>query len=130
MHLRSLLAPAALIAVTALVAQPAALPAPMSLTTQQVMGRTLICDFGSMVYDVIISSDTTFYWKDHRTGKEEHDRLRKVDIDDHSALLGWDENDSTFVSMFIDTQAGTAHVIYLGKTRKMGSFHGNLELKK
>ncbi|MFZ1687675.1 MAG: hypothetical protein WAU70_09650 [Flavobacteriales bacterium] len=130
MILRTFIGTAALLAVAALVAQPAPPTVPLGLKTKDVMGRALICDIGNAVYDVVIGSDTTFYWKDHKTGHEEHDRLRKVDIDDHSALLGWVENDSTFVSMFIDTQAGTAHAVYFNKDRKVGSFNGNLELGK
>lgn len=99
------------------------------LTVDDIMGKPLVCDFGKVAYDVRIDTDSTFYWKD-KSGHEETDKLMLVRIDDQSALLGWDENDSTFVSMAINVSSGSAHVIYLTKGREMGSFSGAIRVKE
>lgn len=99
------------------------------MTIADVKGKDLVCDLGTVAYDVRIVSDSTFHWKD-KSGHEETNPLTLVDVDAHTALLGWDENDSTFVSMVINVMHGTAHVVYLTRDREMGFFSGTLRVKE
>jgi len=94
----------------------------------EVLGKQLVFDFGSTSYHIIIGSDSTLYWKNQKTGQDEHERTQTIPVNHHANLVSWLEADGTFVSMYVDFETGKALVFLYTKTREIVPLTGKIKL--
>ena len=60
-----------------------------------IIGDTLRYDVGEPVFDIVISSDTTLYWKslNPKYGTEDHEKIVVIPISEHENMVSYVEND-------------------------------------
>jgi hypothetical protein len=60
-----------------------------------IIGDTLRYDVGEPVFDIVISSDTTLYWKslNPKYGTEDHEKIVVIPISEHENMISYLEND-------------------------------------
>lgn len=100
------------------------------LNYKEVLGKQLVFNFGSASYNIIISSDSTLYWKDQKTGQDEHEKTQTIPVNRHTNMVSWIEADGTFVSMYADFETGKALVFLYTKTGEIVPLTGTLNLNK
>jgi hypothetical protein len=100
------------------------------LNYQEVLGRQLVFDFGNAFYNIIISSDSTLYWKDQKTGQDEHEKTQIIPVNKHANMVSWLEADGTFVCMYADFETGKALVFLYTKTGEIVPLTGKIKLNR
>lgn len=60
-----------------------------------IIGDTLRYDVGEPVFDIVISSDTTLYWKslNPKFGTEAHEKIVIIPISEHENMVSYVENE-------------------------------------
>jgi len=66
-----------------------------ALKFTDIIGDTLRYNVGEPVFDIVISSDTTLYWKslNPKYGKEDHEKIVVIPISEHENMVSYVEND-------------------------------------
>lgn len=66
-----------------------------TLKFTDIIGDTLRYDVGEPVFDIVISSDTTLYWKslNPKYGTEDHEKITVIPISEHENMVSYVEND-------------------------------------
>ena len=73
-----------------------------NLTAKDILNKELIYSFTGGNILIIISSDTTLFWKDDSKPKEAHEKTKTIHVNDHLLMTSWYEADRTFVTLLSD----------------------------
>ena len=97
-----------------------------------IIGDTLRYNVGEPVFDIVISSDTTLYWKslNPKYGTEAHEKIVVIPISEHENMVSYVENDGKGpgVCWYNDFERGIATVsVFVGEG--MMTFSGTVERK-
>ena len=72
------------------------------LTSKDIINKGLLYQFtGGDIY-IVISSDSTVFWRDDSKPKEANERAKTLHIDEHTIMTSWYESDKTFVTLVSD----------------------------
>jgi hypothetical protein len=96
------------------------------------IGDTLRYDVGEPVFDIVISSDTTLYWKslNPKYGTEAHEKIIVIPISEHENMISYVENDGQGpgVCWYNDFERGITTVsVFVGEG--MMTFSGTVKRK-
>ena len=82
------------------------------LIFKDVIGDTLRYDFGDPVFDVVITSDTTLYWRslNPRYGTAAREKITVMPIGAHENLISYFQQDRTGICWYNDFKKGIATV--------------------
>lgn len=72
------------------------------ITTNYIKNKQLNYDFPGGTIQIIISSDTTLFWRDESKPKEAHEKTKTIHLNDHTVMTSWYESDKTFVTLVSD----------------------------
>ena len=102
------------------------------LKFSDLVGDTLRYDVGEPVFDIVISSDTTLYWKslNPKYGTEAHEKIIVIPISDHENMVSYVENEGggPGVCWYNDFERGiTTVTVFVGKG--MMTFSGTVKKK-
>ena len=100
------------------------------LKSENMTGKKMFYDYGSFAVDIIISSDTTLYWKMRDTGKESNEKTVTIHLDDYTTLTSWLEDDGEFVTMYSDFRKGKTSAVIYKEDGKITPVSGSIKLKK
>ena len=97
-----------------------------------IIGDTLRYDVGAPVFDIVISSDTTLYWKslNPKYGTEDHEKIVVIPISEHENMVSYVENDGKGpgVCWYNDFERGITTVsVFVGEG--MMTFSGTVKRK-
>ena len=97
------------------------------LTHQAALGDTLRYDLGGPVFDMVISSDTTLYWKslNPRYGTEGQAKIRLLPIDTHKISVAYTQQGNMGVSWYMDFKQGSAKAAFFAGG-KLTTFSGTI----
>lgn len=101
-----------------------------SSSTKDIIGKELAYNFGGFIIDITFTSDTTLYWKERKSGKDAHEKIKTLQINDHTTLTGWYEADKTFVSLYSDFLKGETFGYQFRVDGKKNPLKGTIALKK
>ncbi|MES2848265.1 MAG: hypothetical protein V4685_04380 [Bacteroidota bacterium] len=71
-------------------------------TTKDIINKELIYSFTGGDILIIISSDSTLFWRDNSKPKEAHEKTKTIHINEHTVMTSWYEADKTFVTLLSD----------------------------
>jgi len=97
-----------------------------------IIGDTLRYDVGEPVFDIVISSDSTLYWKslNPKYGTEAHEKIIVIPISENENMVSYVENEGggPGVSWYNDFERGiTTVTVFVGKG--MITFSGTVKRK-
>lgn len=97
-----------------------------------IIGDTLRYNVGEPIFDIVISSDTTLYWKslNPKYGTEAHEKIVVIPISEHENMVSYVENDGKGpgVCWYNDFERGITTVsVFVGEG--MMTFSGTVERK-
>lgn len=78
--------------------------------------------------DITFTSDSTLRWQDKN--RSETDKSKTIRINDHTLLVGWQETDKTFVSLYSNFASGEAYCHVFRPDGKVMPMKGTLVSKK
>ncbi|HPH85282.1 MAG TPA: hypothetical protein PLC48_07460 [Ferruginibacter sp.] len=73
-----------------------------NLTSKDIINKQLIYNFTGGNILIVISSDSTLFWRDDSKPKEAHEKTKTIHINDHTVMTSWYESDKTFVTLVSD----------------------------
>lgn len=102
------------------------------LKFSDIIGDTLRYEVGEPVFDIVISSDTTLYWKslNPKFGTEAHEKIVIIPISGHENMVSYVENEGggPGVCWYNDFERGiTTVTVFVGKG--MMTFSGTVKRK-
>ncbi len=84
-----------------------------ALKSENMTGQKMVYEYDSFAVDIVISSDTTLYWKLRDTGEEANEKTVTVHLDDYKTLTSWLEDDGELVTVYSDfRKSKTSAVMY------------------
>lgn len=97
-----------------------------------IIGDTLRYNVGEPIFDIVISSDTTLYWRslNPKYGTEAHEKIVVIPISEHENMVSYVENDGKGpgVCWYNDFERGITTVsVFVGEG--MMTFSGTVERK-
>ena len=95
-----------------------------------IIGDTLRYDVGEPVFDIVILSDTTLYWKslNPKYGTEDHEDIVVIPISEHENMISYIEKTGPGVCWYNDFERGITTVsVFVGEG--MMTFSGTVERK-
>ena len=100
------------------------------LKFSDILGDTLRYKVGEPVFDIVISSDTTLYWKslNPKFGTEAHEKIVVIPISEHENMVSYVENEGggPGVCWYNDFERGiTTVTVFVGKG--MMTFSGTVK---
>lgn len=78
------------------------LSAQEKLTSRDILNREMIYSFTGGDIRMLISSDTTIFWRDDSKPREAHEKAATIHVNPHTILTSWYESDKTFVTLLSD----------------------------
>ncbi|MCM4151704.1 hypothetical protein DHD05_08885 [Arenibacter sp. N53] len=102
------------------------------LKFSDILGDTLRYKVGEPVFDIVISSDTTLYWKslNPKFGTEAHEKIVVIPISEHENMVSYVENEGggPGVRWYNNFERGiTTVTVFVGKG--MMTFSGTVKRK-
>lgn len=100
------------------------------LKFSDIIGDTLRYDVGEPVFDIVISSDTTLYWKslNPKYGTEDHEDIVVIPISEHENMISYIEKTGPGVCWYNDFERGITTVsVFVGEG--MMTFSGTVKRK-
>lgn len=100
------------------------------LKFSDIIGDTLRYDVGEPVFDIVISSDTTLYWKslNPKYGTEDYEDIVVIPISEHENMISYIEKTGPRVCWYNDFERGITTVsVFVGEG--MMTFSGTVKRK-
>ena len=97
-----------------------------------IIGDTLRYDVGEPVFDIVISSDTTLYWKslNPKYGTEDNEEIVVIPISEHENMISYIEKTGPGVCWYNDFERGITTVsVFVGED-VMLTFSGTVKRKQ
>ncbi len=97
------------------------------VTRQAALGDTLRFDLGDPVFDMVITSDTTLYWKslNPRYGTEGQAKIRLLPLDAHKITIAYTQQGNIGLSWYMDFEQGIAKASFFAGG-KLNTFSGTI----
>jgi len=71
-------------------------------TGKSIINKELIYSFGEGSRLIIISSDSTLFWRDRNKPKEANEKTKTMHINNHTIMTSWYNSEKTFVTILSD----------------------------
>lgn len=72
------------------------------LQVKDILKKELVYQFEGGAIMMIISTDSTLYWKNGSKGTSAHEKSKTIHVNEHAVMTAWYESDKTFVSLLSD----------------------------
>jgi len=99
-------------------------------TFKDIIGDTLYYEVGDAIFDIVISSDTTLYWKSHnpKYGKEAYEKITVLPINESENMVSYVEKGDIGVCWYNDFHNEIATVsVFVGPN--LMTFSGTVKKK-
>ena len=100
------------------------------LTTIEIINKELEYDFGNMIIDIIISSDSALYRKVRNKQEDAHEKITTIHIDGNTIYTAWYEADKTFVTLLSNFDKGNISGYQCRSNGKINPLKGFIRLKQ
>lgn len=93
------------------------------------MNKELIYSFTGGNINMIISSDSTLYWRDDSKPKEANEKTKTIHINESTIMTAWYESDKTFVTLLSDFSKLKVSGMVCRSDGKFYPIEGNIKIK-
>jgi hypothetical protein len=104
-------------------------PLRLGLKSQEIIGKRMTYEYGIYNVDLVITSDSTLYLKDNKTGKDANQKTTTIHIDENTMLVSWLEDDNTFITMLSDFHNGKASAFLYKENGNVTPIRGSIKMK-
>lgn len=98
-------------------------------TTKDMINKELIYSFTGGDIFIIISSDSTLFWRNDSKPKEAHEKSKTIHINEHTVMTSWYESDKTFVTLLSDWDKLKVSGMVCRADGKFYPIEGSIKLK-
>ena len=99
------------------------------VTTNDIINKELIYNFTGGNIFMIISSDSTLFWRDDSKPKEAHEKTKIIHINEYTIMTSWYESDKTFVTLLSDFSKLKVSGMVCRSDGKFYPIEGGIQLK-
>jgi hypothetical protein len=102
----------------------------LGLKTNDIIGKELIYEYGSFNVNLIITSDSTLYMKNNKTGQDANEKMSTIHIDENTMLASFIDTNNNLVTMLSDFENGKASAFLYNNDGSVTSVSGSIKMKK
>lgn len=102
----------------------------LGLTTDEIFGKAMIYEFGNFNIHLVITSDSTLYLRNNKTGQNVNEKMSSIHIDENKLFTSFVDADNNFVTMLSDFENGKTSAFFYKDDASVTSFSGSIIMKK
>jgi len=102
----------------------------LGLTTNDILGKVMIYKYGNFDVHLVMTSDSTLYLKNNKTGQDANEKMSTIHIDENTMLASFVDTDNNLVTMHSDFDNGKASAFLYKDDGSVTSVCGFIKLKK
>ena len=102
----------------------------LGLKTKDIIGKEMIYKYGNFDIQLVITSDSTLYFKNNQTGNDANEKISTIQIDKHTMLASFVDTENNLITMFSDFEYGKTSAFLYKEDGSVISVSGSIKLKK
>lgn len=102
----------------------------LGLKTNDIIGKEMIYQYGNFDVHLVITSDSTLYLKNNKTGNHANEKMSTIHIDENTMLASFVDTDNNLVTMLSDFDTGKASAFLHKDDGSVTTLSGSIKMKK
>lgn len=102
----------------------------LGLKTNEIIGKELIYQYGNFDVHLVITSDSTLYLKNNKTGQDANEKMSTIHIDKNTMLAFFVDTENNLVTMLSDFDNGKASAFLYKDDGSVTSISGSIKIKE
>jgi hypothetical protein len=102
----------------------------LGLKTNDIFGKELIYQYGNFDVHLVITSDSTLYLKNNKTGQDANEKMSTIHIDKNTMLASFVDTENNLVTMLSDFDNGKASAFLYKNDGSVTSISGSIKIKE
>ena len=102
----------------------------LGLKTNDIIGKEMIYKYGHFDVHIVMTSDSTVYLKNNKTGKEAKEIMSTINIDENTMLTSFVDTENNLVTMHSDFDNGKASAFLIKDDGSVTALSGSIKIKK
>lgn len=102
----------------------------LGLKTDDIIGKEMIYQYGNFDVHVVITSDSTLYLKNNKTGQDANEKMSTIHIDENTMLASFVDTENNLVTMLSDFDNGKASAFLYKDDGSVTTLSGSIKIKK
>ena len=101
----------------------------LGLKTNDIIGKEMIYKYGHFDVHIVMTSDSTVYLKNNKTGKEAKEIMSTINIDENTMLTSFVDTENNLVTMLSDFDNGKASAFLIKDDGSVTALSGSIKMK-
>lgn len=102
----------------------------LGLKTDDIIGKEMIYKYGNFDVHLVITSDSTLYLMNNKTGQDANEKMSTIHIDENTMLSSFVDTENNLVTMLSDFENGEASAFLYKDDGSVSAISGSIKLKK
>jgi hypothetical protein len=102
----------------------------LGLKINDIIGKEMIYKYGHFDVQLVITSDSTLYLKNNKTGQTANEKMSTIHINENTILASFVDADNNLVTMLSDFDNGKASAFLHKDDGSVTSLSGSIKIKK
>lgn len=102
----------------------------LGLKTKDIIGKEMIYKYENFDLHLVITSDSTLYLKNNKTGNDANEKMSSIHINENTMLASFLDTENNLVTMLSDFDNGKASAFLYRDDGSITSVSGSIKLKK
>jgi hypothetical protein len=102
----------------------------LGLKTNDIIGKEMIYEYGNFDVHLVITSDSTLYLKNNKTGQDANEKMSTIHINENTMLATFVDTENNLVTMLSDFDNGTASAFLYNDDGSVTSISGSIKIKE
>jgi hypothetical protein len=102
----------------------------LGLKTNDIIGKEMIYKYGHFDVHIIMTSDSTVYLKNNKTGKDAKEKMSTINVDENTMLASFVDTENNLVTMLSDFDNGKASAFLIKDDGSVTALSGSIKMKK
>ncbi len=102
----------------------------LGLRTEDIFGKEMIYKYGHFDVHIVMTSDSTVYLKNNKTGKDAKEKMSTIHINENTMLVSFVDADNNLVTMLSDFDNGKASAFLYKDDGSVTSILGSIRIKE
>lgn len=102
----------------------------LGLKTNDIIGKEMIYEYDNFNVHLVITSDSTLYLKNNKTGQDANEKMSTIHIDENTMLASFVDTENNLVTMLSDFENGKASAFLYKDDGSVTSVSGSIKMKK
>ena len=102
----------------------------LGLKTHDIIGKEPVYQYGNFDVHLAITSDSTLYLKNNKTGQDANEKMSTIHIDKNTMLASFVDTENNLVTMLSDFENGKASAFLYKDDGSVTSISGSIKIKE